>query len=104
MKHVAPRVPQTENSAGKFYSMRLILIQTPKKDILVVQGDWNAKVGNEAHENWQGICGPFCKDDSESNQVTLIGNTVLWYPISSHTARQIRNFIRLAGKTLIAGF
>ena len=23
-----------------------------KKDILVVQGDWNAKVGEDAYQNW----------------------------------------------------
>ena len=38
-----------------------VIDQTPKKDILVVQGDWNAKVGRDACRNWQGICGPFCK-------------------------------------------
>ena len=26
--------------------------QTPKKDILVVQGDWNAKVGKDAQADW----------------------------------------------------
>ena len=30
---------------------RMSFDQTPKKDILVVQGDWNAKVGKDAHEN-----------------------------------------------------
>ena len=33
--------------------------QTPKNDILVVQGYWNAKVGKDACGNWQGMCGPF---------------------------------------------
>ena len=28
---------------------------TLKKDILVVQGDWNAKVGKDAYGNWQRI-------------------------------------------------
>ena len=37
--------------------------QTPK-DILLVQGDWNAKVGKDACGNWQGICGPFSNDDT----------------------------------------
>ena len=27
--------------------------------IVVVQGDWNAKIGPEAHENWAGTCGRF---------------------------------------------
>ena len=33
-----------------------VIDQTPKKDILIVQGDWNAKVGRDACGNWQGTC------------------------------------------------
>ena len=46
--------------------------QTPKNDILVVQGDWNAKVGKDACENWQGICGPFCYDDTNERGLGLL--------------------------------
>ena len=42
-----------------------VIDQTPKKDILVVQGDWSAKVGRDACGNWQGICGPLCNDDTK---------------------------------------
>ena len=34
-----------------------ILDQSPEKDILVVLGDWNAKVGENAFKNWKGTCG-----------------------------------------------
>ena len=34
--------------------------QTPKKDILVVQVDWNAKVGKDAQADWGEVCGPYC--------------------------------------------
>ena len=30
-----------------------------------MQGDWNAKVDRDACGNWQGICGPFCNDDTK---------------------------------------
>ena len=30
--------------------------QTPKKDILIVQGDWNAKVGKDAQADWGDLC------------------------------------------------
>ena len=44
----------------EFYDQQQNVIdETLKKDILVVQGDWNAKVGKDACENWQGICEPF---------------------------------------------
>ena len=41
-------------------------------DILVVQGDWNAKVGKDAYENWQGICGSFCTDDTNERGLRLL--------------------------------
>ena len=37
----------------EFYDqLQNVINQTPKKDVLVVQGDWNAKVGKDARENW----------------------------------------------------
>ena len=44
---------------------------TPKEDILV-QGDWNAKVGRDACGNWQGIGGPFCNDDTNERGLRLL--------------------------------
>ena len=39
---------------------------------VVVQGDWNAKVGRNACENWQAICGPFCFDDTNERGLRLL--------------------------------
>ena len=39
------------------------------KDILVVQGDWNAKVGNNANENWQSTSGPFFSDETNERRL-----------------------------------
>ena len=48
----APTSDYDDNETEKFHDqLQNVIDQTPKKDILVVQGDWNAKVGNEAHEN-----------------------------------------------------
>ena len=49
-----------------------VIDQTPKKDILVGQGDWNAKVGKAACGNWQGIRGPFCNDDRNERGLRLL--------------------------------
>ena len=49
-----------------------VIDQTPKKDILVVQGNWNAKVGRDACGSWQGICGPFCNDDTNERGPRLL--------------------------------
>ena len=40
--------------------------------ILVVQGDWNAKVGRDVCRNWQDICGPFCNDDTNERGLRLL--------------------------------
>ena len=37
-----------------------------------MQGNWNAKVGKDACENWQDICGPFCNDDINERGLRLV--------------------------------
>ena len=62
-----------DNKTEEFYDqpqnvidqLQNVIDQTPKKDVLVVQVDWNAKVCKGACGNWQGICGPFCGDDKK---------------------------------------
>ena len=34
-----------------------------------MQGDWNAKVGKDVYGNWQGICGPFCNDNTDERRL-----------------------------------
>ena len=36
-----------------------IIAKTPKKDVLAVQGNWNAKVGPDAYQLWAGTVGRF---------------------------------------------
>ena len=57
----------------EFYDqLQNVIDQTPKKDILVVQGGWNAKVGKDACGHWRGICGPFCNDDTNERGPRLL--------------------------------
>ena len=57
----------------EFYDqLQNVIDQTPKKDILVVQGDWNAKVGRVVCGNWQGIYGPFCNNDTNERGLRLL--------------------------------
>ena len=45
----APTSGHDDNEVDNFYrQLQEIIDQTPKKDILVVQGDWNTKVGRDA--------------------------------------------------------
>ena len=47
------------DSVSVALQLQNVIDQTPKKDILVVQGDSNAKEGRDACGDWQGFCGPF---------------------------------------------
>ena len=61
-----------DNEIEEFYDqLQKVIDQTPKY-ILVVQGDWNAKVGKDACGNWQGICGPFSNDDTNERGLRLL--------------------------------
>ena len=69
----APTSDYDDNKIEEFfYQLQNIIDQTPKKDILVVQVDWNAKVGRDACRNWQGICGPICNDDTTERGLRLL--------------------------------
>ena len=53
----APKSDYDDNEIEEFYDqLQNVIDQTPKEDILVARGDWNAKVGKDVCENWQGIC------------------------------------------------
>ena len=59
----APTSDYGDNEIKTFYDeLSNVADQTLKKDILVVQEAWNAKVGNDANGNLQGICRPFYND------------------------------------------
>ena len=69
----APTSDNDDNEIEELYDqLQNVIDQTPKKDILVVQGDWNAKVGRDACGNWQGMCGPFCNDDTNETGLRLL--------------------------------
>ena len=56
-----------------------------------MQGDWNAKVGKEACENWQDICGPFCNDNTNERgprplEFATFGDLLLANTFGQHKA------------------
>ena len=62
-----------DDDVEHFYEqLQEVLDQTPKKDILVVQGDWNAKIGEDAYENWIGTCGRYCNTKSNERGLRLL--------------------------------
>ena len=69
----APTSDHDDNEIEELYDqLQDVIDQTPTHDILVVQGDWNAKVGKDACGNWQGICGPLSNDDVNERGLRLL--------------------------------
>ena len=33
--------------------------KVPHKDVLAIQGDWNAQIGEDAYGSWSGLAGKF---------------------------------------------
>ena len=53
----APTSVYGDSEVDGFYKEHQSLVdQTPQQDILVVQGDWNAKVGEDSQEDWEELC------------------------------------------------
>ena len=81
-----PTSDYDDNEIEEFYSqLQNVIDQTLKKDILVVQGDWNAEVGKGACGNWQGICGPFCNDNTNERRLRLLEFATFTYLMLSNT-------------------
>ena len=69
----APTSDYSDEDIEEFYDqLQDIVKQTPKKDILVVQGDWNAKVGEDACNNWKGTCGRYCNAETNERGLRLL--------------------------------
>ena len=51
----APTSDNDDAQIEAFYEqLQEVLDETPRKDILIVQGDWMAKVGDDARMDWKG--------------------------------------------------
>ena len=79
-----------------FYSeLEATIAKIPKKDIKIIQGDWNATIGTDAHKNWAGTTGKFgigitnergiCLLEFTKMQDMVIANTRFRHKISRRT-------------------
>ena len=69
----APTTDYDDDDIEDFYDqLQEVIDQTPKKDILVVQGDWNAKIGVDASKNWKGTCGQYCNPETNERGLRLL--------------------------------
>ena len=63
----------SDSETDEFYrKLQSLVDQTPKQDILVEQGNWNAKVGDDAQEDWGDVCGPFCNTETNDRGLKLL--------------------------------
>ena len=63
-----PTTSYDDNKGETFYDQ----LQEILKDILIVQGDWNAKTGKEAPEDWDGSCGEHCNTETNDRGLRLL--------------------------------
>ena len=87
-----------DDAVEDFYDhLQEILDQSPKKDILVVLGDWNAKVGEDAFKNWKGTCGRCCNPEANERGLRLLefacyNDLVLANALGTHKASRRRTW------------
>ena len=62
-----------DSEVDHFYQqLQETIDKTPKKDILVIQGDRNAKVGKDAQADWGEVCGPYCNFETNERGLRLL--------------------------------
>ena len=66
------------------FNITIVQAYAPTSDY-DVQGDRNAKVGRDACGNWQGICGPFCNDDTNERGLRLLEFATFNDPVLANT-------------------
>ena len=69
----APTTDHDDKEVEKFYELlESTIMEVPKKDIVIVQGDWNAKVGPDTYENWAGTVGRFGISETNDRGLRLL--------------------------------
>ncbi|XP_072033407.1 craniofacial development protein 2-like [Amphiura filiformis] len=73
-----------------FYTqLQEVIDKVKKKDILIIQGNWNAKVGEDALKDWKEFCGPSCNTVTNKRglrllEFTRLNNMVLANTLGKH--------------------
>ena len=65
--------PTTDQEIEIFYNeLQNSISKISKKDIIVIQGDMNAKIGKDAHKNWGPTSGLFCNSVTYERRYRLL--------------------------------
>jgi len=63
----------TDEKIESFYQdLSTVLKASPEKDITIIQGDWNAKVGPDAHDNWASMAGKYGRGETNERGLRLL--------------------------------
>ena len=54
-----PKAPDEQTLELFYRELEESIKLVPRKDILLVQGDWNAKIGRDEYDLWKGTIGKF---------------------------------------------
>ena len=69
----APTSDTTVEQIEIFYSvLQDIIDKTHTKDMLIIQGDWNANSGTDSLTNWNKYCGPSCNNSTNDRGIRLL--------------------------------
>ena len=69
----APTSDHKDEEIEEFYEqLENIIAKVPKKDLIIIQGDWNAKVGTDVYQNWAGTVGQFSTGECNDRGIRLL--------------------------------
>ena len=68
-----PSSDHEDEEVEEFYKqLDDIIAKIPKKDLVIIQGDWNAKVVTDAYQNWAGTVGQFSIGECNDRGLRLL--------------------------------
>ena len=69
----APTTDYNDEEVKDFYNeLQETLNEVPKIDSIVVQGDWKAKICDDAQEDRKGTCGKYCNRATNEQRLKLL--------------------------------
>lgn len=93
--------PQRPRSEEFYEELENTISKVLNKDILIIRGDFGAKVGPDTYENWAGTVGQYgtgttndrglCLLEFVSNQRLIIANTLYPHKLSRRTTLHVPN-------------
>ena len=90
MQVYASTTDYDDEQIEQFYNqIQTVIDKVNKKDTLIIQGGWNAKVGVDTVDDWAYYCGPSFNDITNDRSLRLLEFTsfngmVLANPLGQH--------------------